>query len=312
MNSNRAWVLAGLVAVAGLGLFHVACGPDQLTTPSLAPPTQAGPGTPTQAGPGTPSQAGPGAPSQAGPGTGSGAGPGAPSQAGPGTGGCTTNCGDGGNPNQPPSGTPRATPTPRPEATPTPAPSPTATPTPVQTLFSFTSTDVPKLPAPGGVCPNGIPCIRSTIQATGVTGRVVFMRVGYQADFPNASSTSVNLYGQGYPTRDERAGFFYSGDPLSGAGFGSSCTINPRGQFDRSGATTWDDESPMSISAGTSPYDNSYGGNLSPGLSYLAQQLNQNPPDINGVYTLVLDRWTVGGLTTERLNCWTLEIWTVP
>jgi hypothetical protein len=135
------------------------------------------------------------------------------------------------------------------------------------------------------------------------------MRVAFHGTFPDTSSTSVHLYGQGYPGVDERAAFDADG---VGAGFGAGCSINPRGSFTGPGATTWDDESPGSLGAGTTPYDASYRGGLSPGLSYIASRLNANPGDINGTFTLVIDRWTAGGITTETLDCWTLEIWTVP
>jgi PKD repeat protein len=213
-----------------------------------------------------------------------------------------------------PAGTPGpgGSPTPTPGGpTPTPTPGgPTPTPTPVQTLFSFTSMDVPKGANAGAGCANGIPCIISTISVSGVTGRIVFMRVGFQATFPDASETNVHLYGQGYPGRDERAAF--DGYRASGVGWGSSCSINPRGSYGGPGATTWDDEAPGYVGAGGSPYNRSYMGGLSPGLSYLAGELNTNPGDINGLYTLVIDRWTAAPITTETLNCWTLEIWTVP
>jgi hypothetical protein len=180
---------------------------------------------------------------------------------------------------------------------------------PGQTLHSFTSMDVPKGANSGAGCPNGIPCIISTVDTSGVTGTIVFMRVAFHGTFPDTSSTSVHLYGPGYPGVDERAAFDADG---VGAGFGASCGINPRGSFTGPGATTWDDDAPGTLGVGTTPYDASYRGGLSPGLTYIGTQLNANPGDINGTYTLVIDRWTVGGITTETLDCWTLEIWTVP
>ena len=151
----------------------------------------------------------------------------------------------------------------------------------------------------------------STVDTSGVTGTIEFMRVGFGGSFPDTSATSVHLYGPGYPGVDERAAF--DGDGVS-AGFGAGCTINPRGSFTGPGATTWDDEAPAGLGFGgsTTPYDASYRGGLSPGLSYLATQTNANPGDENGTFTLVIDRWTVGGITAETLDCWTLEIWTVP
>jgi hypothetical protein len=135
------------------------------------------------------------------------------------------------------------------------------------------------------------------------------MRVGFHGNFPDASATWLSLYGQGYPGVSERAHMDADG---TGAGFGASCTINPRGTFTGPGATTWDDEAPGLVAGGTTPYDASYRGGLSPGLNFLATQLNANPGDINGTFTLVIDRWTAGGITVETLDCWTLEIWTVP
>ncbi len=199
---------------------------------------------------------------------------------------------------------------PSPSPGPGPAPGPGPGPDPEPTRHSFTSADVPKGTNDGTGCPNGFPCIISTVDTSGVTGTIDFMRVGFHGSFPDASETGVHLYGPGYPGEDERAAF--AADGVVGAGWGANCTINPRGSFTGPGATTWDDEAPEFVAGGTTPYDASYKGNRSPGLSSLASDLNANPSDINGTFTLVIDRWTAGGITTETLDCWTLEIWTVP
>ncbi len=179
---------------------------------------------------------------------------------------------------------------------------------PGQTLHSFTSTDVPTGANDGTGC-SGIPCIISTVNTSGVTGNIVLMRLAFHGDFPDTSRTHLLLTGPGYPGVDERAAIDADG---VGAGFGASCTINPRGSFTGPGATTFDPEAPVSLVLGTTPYDASYRGGLSPSLSYLAGQLNSNPVNKNGTFTLVIDRWNAGGITIETLTCWTLEIWTEP
>jgi hypothetical protein len=281
MKSKRTWVLAGLVGIAGLALLHVACGPDNLATPSAMPPVPsgAGPGGPTQAGPGNPTQAGPGT-GQAGPGTGGSGGAGTPGEAGPGTGGCS-------NPpcSTPPGGgvgTPRPTPTTPPDTS-TPTPTGTATPgAPCPfTTRTFTNT------TPVTRSPPGAPTIQSVIQPTGLENclataiRVNFKLTGTSNQVLLASQSSdVALID---PTVRTAA--------VTGTGMGTTCTAPASVTFRANGGTEF-------TNAATFPYDGiflPYGG---PTRDNKFDRLF--PSDLTRPWSVI----TFGGFS---IDCWTLE-----
>jgi hypothetical protein len=203
----------------------------------------------------------------------------------------------------PPFGTalPTSTPTPAPRATA--SPTATATPTPVQTLHSFTSSDVPKTATAGGTC-GTTPCITSNVVVTGVTGTIARVRVGFQGSF--ATADTLNSFDLNNPTGQGSASVYF-GATLTGAGFGSSCSIQPVNTYTSSGLTTWDTTgAPTTLEAGAPPYDRVYRSGSSPGLSRVL-----GATTINGTWTL---SFTLQAPLTPAptLNCWTLEIYTTP
>lgn len=269
------FVVLGVLAVGGL----IACGAAQPpSAPSLGP--SSGPGVGPSSGPGVGPSSGPGVGPSSGPRVGPSSVPGGRPSPGGGTG-----------------PTPGATPTPRPRPSSTPGPGGSPPPT-KRTFFtltpvSFTSGNTIRSDVAVSGLPAGANIVSAVVHIRATTANVSMVR-NFVLNFPDTSIIQPAI----------AAVKFFDFDNLSGANFGIGCAASM--------STTFDPDVPDLIADSSAPYVGVFqafrGSSTVPGL--INGFGSGDAAAHNGTWTLVTLLQNSPPPTT--INCWSIDIFTVP